>query len=153
MIPLNYWGGYGAYPARNPGWYYKDEIDRRAPVAHLHLQERRRHLQPSFFGGWKFIVFEPDGPVAPGTLDLSKFINYLTTQKDSAGTPWATQRVPGQRGAGHRAGGGHRRHDGEQLPGLEVSQRPALESALRGAFLLALRPFPRQRCRLRQIGP
>ena len=90
MIPLNYWGGYGAYRHRNPGWYYKDEmIDGR--LWHIYISKNADGtFTPSFHGGWKFIVFQPDGPVAPGTLDLSKFINYLRTQKDSAGTPWAT---------------------------------------------------------------
>ena len=44
-----------------------------------------------FYLGWKFIVFQPDQlPVAAGTLDLAKFINYVATRKDAFGTPWAT---------------------------------------------------------------
>ncbi|HXC39039.1 MAG TPA: hypothetical protein VN667_08825, partial [Burkholderiales bacterium] len=46
-------------------------------------------LRPDFGGGWKFIIFEPDRPIAPGTLDLAKFINYITTRRDVLGTPWA----------------------------------------------------------------
>ena len=91
MIPLNYWGGYGAYPSgRNPGWYDRDEmIDGR--LWHIYISKNGDGtFTPNFVGGWKFIVFEPDGPVAPGTLDLATFINYLTTRKDAAGTPWAT---------------------------------------------------------------
>jgi hypothetical protein len=72
MIPLNYWGGYGSYPNRNPGWYYRDEtIDGR--LWHV-------YYEPNFNGAWKFVVFEPDGPVPPGTLDLSKFVNYVQAQ-------------------------------------------------------------------------
>ena len=44
---------------------------------------------PSFMNGWKFIVFEPDQPIQPGTLDLAKFINYVATQRDALGQPWA----------------------------------------------------------------
>ncbi len=83
MIPLDYWGGYGAYPnGQPPGWYVKDAtIDGR--LWHI-------YRATNFSMGWTFIVFEPDAPVAAGTLDLAAFINYLTTQKDAAGTPWAT---------------------------------------------------------------
>jgi hypothetical protein len=86
MIPLDYWGGYGAYVAggggRNPAWYsHDDTIDGR--LWHI-------YYAPDFNGRWKFIVFEPDQPgVQPGTLDLAAFINYVAKQKDSSGTPWA----------------------------------------------------------------
>ena len=44
----------------------------------------------SFNGGWKFIVFEPDRPIPPGTLDLAKIVNYVTTRSDVFGNRWAT---------------------------------------------------------------
>jgi hypothetical protein len=82
MIPLNYWGDYGKHPTRNPGWYSHDAtIDGR--LWHV-------YYAPNFNGQWKFVVFQPPGPVAPGTLDLAKFINYVATQKDGNGVPWAT---------------------------------------------------------------
>jgi hypothetical protein len=93
MIPLDYWGGYGQYKAggggRNPSWYIKDvTIDGR--LFHLFAaQNADGTLTASFGAGWKFIVFEPDQPIEPGTLNLSSFLNVLTTMKDSAGTPWA----------------------------------------------------------------
>lgn len=80
MIPLTYWGGYGAYGTRNPAWYVKDEtID--GLLWHV-------YYAPDFNGVWKFIVFEPDAPVAPGTLDLSKFINYVQTAGWAPGNSW-----------------------------------------------------------------
>ena len=89
IIPLDYWGGYGQYPTRNPGWYDHDvTIDGR--LFHVYVvKDANGVVTPSFAGGWKFIIFEPDQPIAPGTLDLAKFINYITTRRDSAGTPWA----------------------------------------------------------------
>ena len=140
MIPLNYWGGYGAYPARNPGWYYKDEmIDGR--LWHIYISKNGDGtFTESFFGGWKFIVFEPDGPVAawhPGSVQVHQLRDHAEGLGRHA---LGDQRAFGQRGAGHRAGRRHRRHDGEQLPGLEVSRPRPRESALRGAFLLALQP-------------
>jgi hypothetical protein len=89
IIPLDYWGGYGQYPTRNPNWYDHDvTID--GLLFHVYAAKGADGvLRPDFMGGWKFIVFEPDRPIAPGTLDLAKFVNYVTTRKDSAGTPWA----------------------------------------------------------------
>lgn len=93
MIPLDYWGGYGQYKAdgggRNPSWYIKDvTID--GHLFHLYAaQNADGTLTASFGAGWKFIVFEPDQPIAPGTLNLTSFLNFITTMKDSAGTPWA----------------------------------------------------------------
>jgi len=89
MIPLDYWGGYGAYPTRNPAWYDHDvTID--GLLFHVYAaKDGDGALRSTFAGGWKFIVFEPDRPLAPGTLDLAKFINYVTTRKDALGTPWA----------------------------------------------------------------
>lgn len=77
MIPLNYWGGYGAYPTRNPSWYDHDAtIDGR--LWHV-------YWAPNFNGSWKFIVFEPDtASIAPATLNLKTFINYGLTHTDSA---------------------------------------------------------------------
>lgn len=77
MIPLNYWGGYGAYPTRNPSWYNHDAtIDGR--LWHV-------YWAPNFNGSWKFIVFEPDSAsIAPATVNLQAFINYGTTRSDSS---------------------------------------------------------------------
>jgi hypothetical protein len=82
MIPLDYWGGYGSYPTRNPSWYSHDAtIDGR--LWHV-------YYAPNFNGLWKFIVFEPDQPgIQAGSLDLAAFINYVATQKDTSGTSWA----------------------------------------------------------------
>lgn len=93
MIPLDFWGGYGQYKAggggRNPSWYIKDvTIDGR--LFHLYAAVNADGtLTENFSSGWKFIVFEPDQPIQPGTLNLTSFLNYIQTQKDSAGTLWA----------------------------------------------------------------
>jgi hypothetical protein len=90
IIPLDYWGGYGQYPTRNPGWYDHDvTID--GILFHVYItKDADGGFRPSFNGGWKFIIFEPDRPIAPGTLDLAKIINYTSTRKDAFGTPWTT---------------------------------------------------------------
>ena len=87
MIPLDYWGNYGAYGYRNPAWYSHDAtIDGR--LWHVYFVRNGPSGEPG--KGWTFTVFEPDQPgIQPGTLDLAAFVNYLTTQKDQAGTPWA----------------------------------------------------------------
>jgi hypothetical protein len=89
IIPLDYWGGYGVYPTRNPNWYDHDvTID--GILFHVYAaKDPDGGLRPTFNGGWKFIVFEPDRPIPPGTLDLAKIVNYVTTRKDAFGTPWA----------------------------------------------------------------
>jgi len=89
IIPLDYWGGYGQYPTRNPAWYDHDvTID--GILFHVYAAKGADGvLRADFNGGWKFIVFEPDRPIPPGTLDLAKFVNYVTTRRDAAGTPWA----------------------------------------------------------------
>jgi hypothetical protein len=89
IIPLDYWGGYGQYPTRNPAWYDHDvTID--GMLFHVYAaKDTDGALRPTFNGGWKFIVFEPDRPIAPGTLDLAKFLNYVPTRKDALGVPWA----------------------------------------------------------------
>jgi hypothetical protein len=88
MIPLDYWGGYGQYPTRNPAWYDHDvTID--GILFHIYVvKDSNGVVTPTFAGGWKFIVFEPDQPIQPGTLDLAKFINYTSTQHDTSGAPW-----------------------------------------------------------------
>jgi hypothetical protein len=92
MIPLDYWGNYGKHGYRNPGWYDHDvTIDGK--LFHVYVAKGADGgVRADFFGGWKFIVFEPDQPIAPGTLDLAKFINYVATRKDALGTSWATGR-------------------------------------------------------------
>jgi len=89
IIPLDYWGGYGQYPTRNPAWYDHDvTID--GILFHVYAaKDADGALRPNFNGGWKFIVFEPDRPIPPGTLDLAKFVNYVATRRDALGTPWA----------------------------------------------------------------
>ncbi|MBK6007292.1 carbohydrate binding domain-containing protein [Ramlibacter ginsenosidimutans] len=90
IVPLDYWGGYGQYPTRNPQWYDHDvTID--GILYHVYIFKDATGLVLSTFGGsWKFIVFEPDKPIPPGTLDLAKIVNYVTTRKDVFGNPWAT---------------------------------------------------------------
>lgn len=94
MIPLDYWGGYGQYKAggggRNPAWYIKDvTID--GQLFHLYAAVNADGtLTENFGSGWKFIVFEPDQPIAPGSINIQSFTNYIQSMKDSAGTPWAT---------------------------------------------------------------
>ncbi len=85
MIPLNYWGNYGAHQGgRNPGWYSHD-----ATIAgylfHVYYVAKGTGPFP-----WNFIVFEPDSAtaIAPGTLDLSEFINYVAAQGWAAGNEY-----------------------------------------------------------------
>jgi hypothetical protein len=99
MIPLGNWGGYGSYPNnRNPGWYDHDAvIDGR--LYHVYCTKDSDSQLRYDFGwlnghygrsGWKMIAFVPDvTPVPPGQLNLASFINYLSTRRDVAGTPWA----------------------------------------------------------------
>jgi hypothetical protein len=90
MIPLNNWGDYGKHlVGRNPAWYSHDAtIDGR--LFHVYVnKDASGVVRPNFGGGWKFVVFQPDAFIPPGTtLDIAKFVNYVATQKDSAGTPW-----------------------------------------------------------------
>jgi hypothetical protein len=90
IVPVDYWGGYGTYPTRNPQWYDHDvTID--GILYHVYVfKDSTGLVLSSFNGGWKFIVFEPDRPIPPGTLDLAKIVNYVTTRKDAFGIPWAT---------------------------------------------------------------
>jgi hypothetical protein len=90
IVPLDYWGGYGQYPTRNPQWYDHDvTID--GILYHIYIyKDSTGFVLSTFGGGWKFIVFEPDRPIPPGTLDLAKIVNYVSTQKDAFGIPWAT---------------------------------------------------------------
>jgi hypothetical protein len=92
IVPVDYWGGYGAYPTRNPQWYDHDvTID--GILYHVYIyKDSTGWVRSDWGGGWKFIVFEPDRPIPPGTLDLAKIVNYVTTRKDTFGTPWATGR-------------------------------------------------------------
>jgi hypothetical protein len=89
MVPLDYWGGYGSYPTRNPQWYDHDvTIDGR--LFHVYIvKDATGHVLSSFGSGWKFIVFEPDRPIPPGTLDLAKIVNYVSTRSDAFGQRWA----------------------------------------------------------------
>jgi hypothetical protein len=90
MIPLNNWGDYGKHlVGRNPAWYSHDvTIDGR--LFHVYVnKDANGVVRPNFGGGWKFVVFQPDAFIPPGTtLDVAKFVNYVATQKDSTGTPW-----------------------------------------------------------------
>src|SRR6185369_11844301 len=60
IIPLDYWGGYGAHPSgRNPAWYDHDvTID--GLLFHVYAAKDwwDGALRPDFGGGWKFIIFE-----------------------------------------------------------------------------------------------
>jgi len=83
MIPLNYWGEYGAYPYRNPGWYQHD-VTLEGYLFHV-------YYAPTFNGAWKFVVFEPDSAnaIKPGTLNLATFINYVAKQGWASGNEYA----------------------------------------------------------------
>jgi hypothetical protein len=83
MIPLDYWGGYGAHGSRDASWYSHDAvIDGRL----WHLYFVRHFLE----GGWTFVVFEPDAPLRAGTLNLGLFLEHLSTRTDAGGVPWVT---------------------------------------------------------------
>lgn len=79
MIPLTYWGNYGAYPdSRNPGWYDHDAtIDGR--LWHVYFASAAE-----FNNAWAFIVFEPHSstsvPSLVGTLNIHTFVNYAMSQ-------------------------------------------------------------------------
>jgi uncharacterized phage protein (TIGR02218 family) len=115
MIPLEYWGGYGAHPSgRNPAWYDHDVTIGgilyhvycakdlyRDPVTGADLSSPAPGLNYSFGGldgtygryGWKFIVFEPDAahvPLSGANLNLAAFIAHVATRVDSIGQAWAT---------------------------------------------------------------
>jgi hypothetical protein len=86
MIPLDYWGNYGAHNGgRNPGWYSHD-VTLNGLLWHVYFVR-------NFPGGnWTFIVFEPSAPLPPNvvhTLNLSAFVNHIRTRVDSNGVPWA----------------------------------------------------------------
>jgi hypothetical protein len=84
MIPLTYWGNYGAYGAR--GQPYWGDVTIGGHLWHVYFQR-------VFFGGWTFVVFEPDSPTAiahPGTLNIAAFINALTTMIAGDGQPFAS---------------------------------------------------------------
>lgn len=89
MIPLNFWGGYGQYPHRNPSWYDHDvTIDGR--LFHVYCNKGEDgSLKPGVAFAWKWICFEPEAFIEPGTLNLASFINYLATRKDALGNLWA----------------------------------------------------------------
>jgi hypothetical protein len=86
MIPLDYWGNYGAHNGgRNPAWYSHD-VTLNGLLWHVYFVR-------NFPGGpWTFIVFEPSAPLPANvvhTLNLSAFINHVRTRVDSNGVPWA----------------------------------------------------------------
>jgi hypothetical protein len=89
QIPVDYWGLYGAYPHRNPDWYDHDAVI-DGFLYHVYAAKGADGaLRADFGNGWKFIAFEPDGPMTPGrTINLAAFINYCLTRKDVYGTPW-----------------------------------------------------------------
>jgi hypothetical protein len=86
MIPVDYWGNYGAANTspngRNPADYSHDvtlEGVVWAVYYHTHF-------------GWNFIAFEPrNGPLAngsPRTFNLSAFLNHVRSRGWSNGTEW-----------------------------------------------------------------
>jgi len=90
MIPVSYWGNYGAYNTRNPAWYDHDvTIDGRLYHVYASKNADGTLTAPGEVFQWKFIVFEPDVPnSSPTTLNIKHFIDHLKTLSDSAGTPW-----------------------------------------------------------------
>lgn len=80
MIPINYWGNYGAIGFRNPAWDTGIDVT-------IDGNTFRVYYAPVFpGGGWKFIVFQPSTPtiMVPQTLNIHKFINFVYDQG------WAT---------------------------------------------------------------
>lgn len=103
MIPVTYWGDYGKCGSRNEAWKVKDSkgghkvvsIDGRDWCLYLdrHMGGTWDQVKQAASGGWTFVVFEPMKPLSPETvhrLNLSSFINYLTTQTDAHGARWAS---------------------------------------------------------------
>jgi hypothetical protein len=90
MIPVSYWGSYGAFGSRNPAWYDHDvTIDGRLYHVYASKNSDGTLTAPNAVFPWKFIVFEPDGPNStPTTLNLKHFIDHLKTLRDSANTLW-----------------------------------------------------------------
>jgi len=90
MIPVSYWGNYGAYNSRNPSWYDHDvTIDGRLYHVYASKNADGTLTAPGSVFQWKFIVFEPDVPNStPTTLNIKHFIDHLKTLSDSAGNPW-----------------------------------------------------------------
>jgi uncharacterized phage protein (TIGR02218 family) len=99
MIPLTYWGGYGAYPSgRNPDWYSHD-VTIGGILFHVYCSMNGAGVLSYNFGsldgtygrtGWKFIVFEPDATDIPitGEIDIAAIIAHAASRVDSAATPW-----------------------------------------------------------------
>jgi uncharacterized phage protein (TIGR02218 family) len=86
MIPVDYWGNYGAANTspngRNPADYSHDVvIDGITWAVYYHT-----HF------GWNFIAFEPrNGPLAngtPHTFNLSAYLNHVRSRGWSNGTEW-----------------------------------------------------------------
>lgn len=87
MIPLTYWGFYGAYVAtgggRNPSWYNHD-VTIQGRLWHVFNANSSAGAIP-FNGEWNFVVFEPDNPASSSfyeitsisSLDLSLFIQHM----------------------------------------------------------------------------
>jgi len=90
MIPVSYWGDYGAYPYRNSAWYDHDvTIDGRLYHVYASKNSDGTLTDPGSVFQWKFIVFEPGvANSTPATLNFKHFIDHLKTLTDSAGTPW-----------------------------------------------------------------
>lgn len=80
MIPVDWWGGYGAPDDRNPNWHSHDAV----------IDGRLWHVffVRTFAGGWSFVVFQPDAPLGAATLNLGSFLEHLSTRTDAAGQPW-----------------------------------------------------------------
>jgi hypothetical protein len=101
MIPLENYGGYGAFPNGRPQQWYDHDATIDGRLYHVYATKDadgqltfdfNLGLLDGTYGrrGWKMIVFEPDAPIPDGQLNIASFVNYLATRTDSAGTPWAT---------------------------------------------------------------
>jgi hypothetical protein len=86
MIPLAYWGNYGAYfNGRNPAWYSHD-ITIQGKLWHVYNASLLPGDVP-FNGEWRLVVFQPDAPGSPSSfaitslssLDLAEFLTYAGT--------------------------------------------------------------------------
>lgn len=91
MIPVNYWGDYGAWDKRPEDWkaYCRDCVFEYQGIRFHVLHAPAK--SPSWPNYWSLTVFEPERPLSEDTVrtfDLSAFVNFLrNTNKPGTGTP------------------------------------------------------------------
>jgi hypothetical protein len=81
MIPVNYWGQYGAYPdGRNWAAWSAGSVVIGGRTWHIFHQNV---TDPGHFFAWNFTAFEPDPnnlPASAVSLDIAPFINYVVSR-------------------------------------------------------------------------